>query len=121
MKQCFLCKQEKDFLFFHKDKTTKTGYSSYCKSCKKIKDKENQRNYFYNEKTKQRKKLWRNSHPERKSAHMKVYFAIKKGVLIKQPCFICGKNSEAHHPDYSKPLDVVWLCSSHHRQAHNNI
>ena len=121
MAKCSLCKQEKDSSFFHKDKNKKTGCSTYCKSCKKIQDKRYEKNSLYTEQVKERKKVWRNKHPERKSAHMKVYFALKKGILVKQPCFICGEKSEAHHPDYSRPLDVVWLCSSHHRQAHHPL
>jgi hypothetical protein len=30
----------------------------------------------------------------------------------------CESRPQAHHPDYSKPLDVVWLCDDHHKQAH---
>lgn len=46
--------------------------------------------------------------------------AIKKGFLVKQPCVICNTNEdvEAHHEDYTKPLDVVWLCRLHHMQHH---
>lgn len=32
-------------------------------------------------------------------------------------CKDCSK-PEAHHPDYANPLDVVWLCPAHHKQAH---
>ena len=113
MKKCSLCNEEKDFSLFHKDKNTKTGCSTYCKSCKKLKDSSLVRTYC-----KSKKNKWMKQFPERKKAHMKVYHAIKNGVLIKEPCFICGEKSEAHHPDYSRPLDVVWLCASHHRQAH---
>jgi len=113
MKKCSLCNKEKDFSSFHKDKNTKTGCSTYCKSCKKIKDSTRK-----SADIKQRKDKWRKNFPERKNAQMKVYHAVKKGLLIRQPCFICGEKSEAHHPDYSRPLDVVWLCASHHRQAH---
>jgi hypothetical protein len=46
--------------------------------------------------------------------------AIKSGKLFKQPCWCCGdEESEAHHPDYSAPLDVVWLCKKHHREVHS--
>ena len=45
---------------------------------------------------------------------------IKQGVLIKQPCEVCGTNEDiqAHHDDYYKPLDVRWLCRKHHQEHH---
>ena len=121
MKKCSSCNEIKDFSFFHKDKNTKTGCSAYCKSCKSIKDKTYEKTYGTHPEIKERKNTWRKNFPERKNAHSKVYRAMKNGVLIRQPCFICGDKSEAHHPDYSRPLDVVWLCPSHHKQAHNNV
>jgi transposase-like protein len=48
--------------------------------------------------------------------------AVRRGELIRQPCEVCGdKKSDAHHEDYSKPLDVRWLCRKHHRQRHKEI
>lgn len=45
--------------------------------------------------------------------------ALRFGKLTKKPCGICGsKESEAHHPDYSKALEVEWLCRKHHRLEH---
>jgi hypothetical protein len=47
--------------------------------------------------------------------------AINRGDLIRKPCIICGDNkSEAHHPDYSKLLDVRWLCKKHHAFVHSS-
>lgn len=40
------------------------------------------------------------------------------GLLKKQPCWVCGEKAIAHHPDYDRPLDVVWLCQPHHKQTH---
>lgn len=53
-------------------------------------------------------------------AHSMVTIAIAKGRLKKQACTVCGEISgvHAHHPDYSKPLDVVWLCPRHHSKLH---
>ncbi len=50
------------------------------------------------------------------AAREKVRRAILKGELIPQACEICSKleNIEAHHWDYSKPLEVQWLCKEHH-------
>lgn len=47
---------------------------------------------------------------------------IKLGVLIKEKCEFCGTNEniEAHHEDYSKPLDIKWFCRNHHREHHKN-
>lgn len=63
-------------------------------------------------------KDWREQHPHRRSAQSALGAALKAGRIMKQPCLICGSKAEAHHPDYSTPLDVVWLCSQHHKQAH---
>jgi translation initiation factor 2 alpha subunit (eIF-2alpha) len=39
--------------------------------------------------------------------------------LEKKSCSVCGdKNGQRHHEDYSKPLDVIWLCSKHHSELH---
>ena len=45
--------------------------------------------------------------------------AIKHGGLERLPCVCCGdEKSEAHHKDYLKPMDVIWLCSLHHKRHH---
>ena len=65
------------------------------------------------------KKVQRERYPEKIAARMKLYNAVKKGILKKQPCEICNDiESEAHHFDYSKPLDVRWLCKVHHKNLH---
>lgn len=41
------------------------------------------------------------------------------GKIKKRPCRKCGDpNSQRHHPDYSKPLHVVWLCADCHQALH---
>jgi len=53
-------------------------------------------------------------------ARHKVYNALKTGKLKRMPCVVCKKlKVYAHHPDYSKPLDIVWLCSYHHHELHH--
>ena len=45
--------------------------------------------------------------------------ALASGKILKQPCFVCGEEQvEIHHPDYSHPLSVTWLCNKHHTQIH---
>ena len=61
---------------------------------------------------------WRLAHPDRNKAHRLVFVGIRNGSIKRHPCEICGlEKSEAHHEDYSKPLEVTWLCRPHHREA----
>jgi hypothetical protein len=67
-------------------------------------------------------KRWLATYPDRRRAQVAVANAIRDGRLQKWPvCAIpeCDRTPEAHHPDYGRPLDVVWLCRPHHKQAHN--
>ena|SRR3990167_9115190 len=51
----------------------------------------------------------------------KVRWAIENGKLIKpRYCSCCGceRKIQAHHEDYSKPYNVIWLCSSCHGFLH---
>lgn len=49
-----------------------------------------------------------------------VYMAIKTGKLVRGPCEACGatESVHGHHDDYSKPLDVNWLCEECHPSLH---
>ncbi|KKM91722.1 hypothetical protein LCGC14_1225600 [marine sediment metagenome] len=55
----------------------------------------------------------------RKNSRSALNHAIQQGKIKREPCKICGKAAEAHHPDYTKPLLVEWLCFPHHREFHN--
>ncbi|WP_216651623.1 hypothetical protein [Roseivivax sp. THAF30] len=70
-------------------------------------------------KTKQQR--WRKRNPRSYLAHITVANALRLGVLTRSPCEVCGsEKSEAHHDDYSSPLEVTWLCRRHHRARHRN-
>jgi len=64
---------------------------------------------------------WVRDNPEKIKARNAVNHAIEYGKLVREPCFCGNKKSEAHHEDYSKPLDVVWLCRKHHKRRHVEI
>lgn len=65
-----------------------------------------------------RQQEWRRRYPRRYAAHCYVRLGIRLGFIAPVPCEVCGAKAEAHHPDYDRPGDVVWLCRKHHRQAH---
>ncbi len=64
----------------------------------------------------------RERHPERHKARAAVNNAIAAGRLTREPCEVCGTNRrvQAHHPDYSAPLDVIWLCFRCHREREHD-
>lgn len=58
--------------------------------------------------------------PQRFLAMQAIQTAIRSGSLIRRQCEICGADkTEAHHDDYSKPLQVHWLCRFHHDKEHH--
>lgn len=68
---------------------------------------------------KKQTKKYRKNNPLKYKAHRVLNSAIKIGEIIRQPCEICGNpKSEGHHEDYSKPLEVIWLCRKCHRKLH---
>lgn len=53
-------------------------------------------------------------------ARAAVARAIADGILVRLPCEECGATpTDGHHDDYSSPLDVRWLCRSHHASWHH--
>ena len=68
---------------------------------------------------------WRKTHPlnveQRRKMNARCYANVyqRRGKLIPAPCRDCGSpEAQKHHPDYSRPIDVVWLCRSCHLAEH---
>jgi ribosomal protein S27AE len=136
-KQCFKCKTIKPILEFYKHSRMADGHLNKCKECTKadvskhrFENIEKVRHYDrnranYSERLKasvELTRIWRAKDKRRQKAHSAVSNAIKSGKLIRQPCCRCGeKKSLAHHEDYDKPLDVMWLCQPCHTQRHKEI
>ena len=116
--------------------------SCFCGLCRKCKNREYMRNWYRSKTFEQRKAmregrdmaLARQRDSERyhrqrkhddeylaqKAAVLKVSRAVRAGRLRRQPCEACGSTDvQAHHDDYSRPLDVRWLCTKHHASEHN--
>ena len=82
-----------------------------------------QRAYLQTERGRERanaaKAAWRQRNPEKYRAQTAVGNALRDGKLVKRPCEICGDPKvHGHHDDYSKPLEVRWLCWVHHKTIH---
>lgn len=121
-KKCALCGETKEIEEFTINRVVKSGYSNRCKKCNNAKTyiSIKKKQSFYTKKVNDYRKT-----PEGKiktSARQKVKTALRSGKLLKQPCEICGDiKVQAHHKDYLKPLQVNWLCRSHHAERHQNL
>ena len=55
----------------------------------------------------------------RKKAREKLNHYLRDNHIERQLCEVCGNpDTEAHHDDYSKPLEIRWLCFEYHREWH---
>ncbi len=129
MKLCAKCGNEKPITdFYVKDKAT-NRLSSKCKTCCMKDVKAYRASHIEDFRAIDRRRgmlphrvsardKWKAKYPERAMARYIVDRAIKKGYIVRLPCIVCGKKAQGHHPDYSEPLNVVWLCPEHHQQEH---
>lgn len=133
-KLCRNCGEEKPLTEFYKHAQMADGYLNICRQCVRERVRSHRRN---NESVREydryraqlphrkeaRRKIterWASENPTRDKAHIAVNNAVRDGRLKKEPCFFCSKPDglEAHHKDYSKPMDVIWLCRKCHRRLH---
>jgi ribosomal protein S27AE len=134
-KPCIACSEQKSLTEYYPHKGMKDGLLNKCKACCRRYSIEfrNQHLEHYREYDRQRfktterqqslarrQKRYRASNPEKNKARNDVSRALRTGVLVRQPCEKCGDiKVDAHHDDYSKPLDVRWLCRRCHLIEHD--
>jgi hypothetical protein len=137
VKTCFRCGVEKPASEFYKHPQMDDGRLGKCKECNKLDVRENyakkreryrkyERKRFNDPKRRayclEANKIHRRRNPEKTRARQAFAYAVKSGRLERKPCEVCGSiKSQGHHDDYSKPLDVKWLCFKHHRERHGQI
>ncbi len=142
MKECFKCKTWKPLTEFYPHPRMADGHLNKCKECNK-KDvaerialkKATDPHWVIKERERCRKKqtLYLQEHGQKpqpnkkviahkKAANVLLNNAIRSGRVLKQPCEVCkNAKTQAHHEDYEKPLDVVWLCTRHHADRHIHL
>lgn len=54
------------------------------------------------------------------TARIALNGALKMGRVTREPCETCSSTTdvEGHHDDYTRPLDVRWLCTVCHAAEH---
>lgn len=141
MKSCIKCKRLRPIAeFIRRNESNRIGkYRSLCFSCRKIyasirKMAEPEKHRAMGgrararvDKAKKRadqKRRYANNprYPQYRQAAALVLKALKDGALRKDSCACLGANCRgqihAHHNNYNKPLEVVWLCKGHHEAWH---
>ena len=133
------CNKEKPLSEYYKHSQMKDGYFGKCKEC--IKEAANKHRAANIEKIRaydreranlpHRKKLntettkkMREDLPHVYKAHSALNNAVRDGKIIKPLlCSVCNeeKKLHGHHDDYSKPLDVEWMCSICHKAFHRDL
>ena len=136
-KKCFKCNAVKPLEGFYKHSQMLDGHVNKCKECNKndVTANRNKNIEKVREYDRARGKIperlkaqveitraWRAEDSRRSVAHYAVAQAIRSGLLVRMPCIRCGKEkTEAHHEDYDKPLEVMWLCTPCHKQRHKEL
>ena len=132
MKTCSCCGKEKPVNEFQVRRASSDGRTASCKECLQERDRKRAKNpnrvaarevyrgtEAYKASHNAATRRWSTAKRIQRKAHIAVNSAMRCGRLEKKPCAICGDvEVEAHHQDYSAPLDVVWLCNKHHVQLH---
>jgi len=150
-KTCFKCNRLQPMTEFYAHRFMADGFLNKCKTCTKtdVKTYYLQNIEYYREyererailpkrvsariayaktpqgleRTNEGKKRWVQRNPEKRKAQVAVKNALRNKLLKKMPCEICGSTIRVHghHEDYSKPLQVIWLCPRHHTDRHKEL
>lgn len=102
--------------FYRDHRSAAGGFQRTCKSCQRKYRNGRHTKMTHKEKLDALRK-WRSKNREKARAHSMVGHALHDGRLVRETCH-CGLKAEAHHDDYTKPLDVRWLCRVHHSEHH---
>jgi ribosomal protein S27AE len=132
--RCFKCLNVLPLSEFYKHPKMKNGHLGKCKTCNKADvsanyrkrkpqyaayNREREPRPEYKEKAMGYQRKGRAKRPYLSKTYSLVGRAKRDGRLNQGVCEECGSVFvEAHHDDYSKPLDVRWLCFKHHRLLH---
>jgi hypothetical protein len=138
MKTCKQCLGEFGYEMFYKHSGMTDGHLNFCKKCFGAKcaayrkknidrirayDRERAKLPHRLELTAKGAKKRRARSKLYGKAHSKVSRAVSSGKMVRADCERCGRSAgvHAHHDDYSKPLDVMWLCPPCHSERHKEL
>ena len=117
LKVCIRCQHALPYADFSPHRRTRDRLNSWCKPCfaEYVRDWRSVSDKYTPSKE---------SDPMKYTARMRLGSAVRSGDVVRpETCPECGntENIEAHHADYSKPLEVEWLCRMCHMSAYHRI
>lgn len=139
-KPCFKCGETKPLECFYKHPMMADGHLNKCAECTKadVRSSRAARLEYYQaydrqrakqphrvaerkERARERPSRRPEPDPVKRAARVAVGNAVRDGTLLRSPeCQICAVtcDTHGHHEDYSKPLDVIWVCTACHALIH---
>ena len=140
MKHCIRCGEAKPLAEFFRKKAARDGRHSYCRPCVAAHGRQRYRERVerepgYRERLRAKSKAryearrgpWHQASADKRRARAAVNDAVRGGHIVPPDgCEECGHDfsefrREAHHDDYSQPLNVVWLCGRCHGRRHRSV
>jgi hypothetical protein len=132
MKKCKRCGIEKSLDEYYVHKEMADGHLNVCKECVKKRVKGYGDKYDKRRRNTPKRKKWLYEFQKKmRKKYIKKYrcrnrfwkSVLRNEIEKKKECVKCGvsgekKRIEAHHCDYDKPFDVMWLCSKCHHEWH---
>jgi len=135
---CTKCGREKPLDAFPPHKRCRLGRNTQCRDCINAYQRAYHRQHLERSRAKYRRFYHRHKDRiagreqrlDRKAKNdirQLVRLAVRTGLLTKpKRCERCGQEPpphrlHAHHPDYTRPLDVAWLCSLCHGKEHARL
>ena len=128
-KKCFKCERVLPVENFYRHPRMTGGRVGKCKTCNKadVTENRNKRIDYYREYDRARGAHGGsgNKQPANKTRAWNMIQRAVAAGKIKRPefCERCGSSRyiHAHHDDYAKPLDVLFLCAVCHKARHKEL
>ena len=130
-KECFKCSKSLPLAMFYKHSGMSDGYLGKCKLCARTDSTKRRNDNIESVRAYDRERGHRQKqsyHKEYRAIYPNAYRAVtminnyvRDGKVTRvSVCEICDQETRtvAHHKDYLKPLDVMWLCQACHKQWH---
>ena len=131
VKTCSGCHHPLPLDRFYKNASRSSGFDPRCKDCERLRYRHRRARNNYSDKDHRyylkhkaeillKRQAYSRAHPARVLARELVKKAVRAGDLYKSSCEGCGtiEDVQAHHIDYTRPLDVHWLCRTCHARLH---